>query len=256
MSASSSSRCPSRAFMRPMRRRPIRSARNSTARPPITAACSSERRRSTRSSARREAKAVEVGTKWELFDRRLLATGALFQTDVSNAREFVPTGFLNAGTIVAGAAYRVQGIDLGVAGKITDKWSIFGGLVLMNTRVDPIDRADQYRSAARHHRPPVVQPADEISSSPTISRSADRRLIDRKSTAAPARRQSGHRAARTIGASTPSSKARSHENWTMEAVRQQHLQQALLRRLLSERGAVCPRSRPGGPLDWTLQAKF
>ena len=33
-----------------------------------------------------EARAIEVGTKWELFDRRLLATAALFQTDVDNAR--------------------------------------------------------------------------------------------------------------------------------------------------------------------------
>ena len=60
-----------------------------------------------------EAKAVEVGTKWELFDRHLLATAALFRTDVSNARELVPAGFANAGTIQAGAAYHVQGIDVG-----------------------------------------------------------------------------------------------------------------------------------------------
>jgi len=57
-------------------------------------------------------RAMEVGTKWELFDRRLLATAALFQTDVQNAREIIPTGYLNAGTVVAGAAYRVRGIDL------------------------------------------------------------------------------------------------------------------------------------------------
>ena len=31
--------------------------------------------------------AVEVGTKWELFDKRLLVTGALFQTEKENARE-------------------------------------------------------------------------------------------------------------------------------------------------------------------------
>ena len=30
-----------------------------------------------------QAKAVEVGTKWEFLDRHLLATGALFRTDVS-----------------------------------------------------------------------------------------------------------------------------------------------------------------------------
>jgi catecholate siderophore receptor len=83
-----------------------------------------------------QAKAIEVGTKWEFFDRHLLATGALFRTDVSNARELVPTGFPNAGTIQANAAYHVQGIELGATGKIVDKLSIFGGLVLMNTRVD------------------------------------------------------------------------------------------------------------------------
>ena len=32
-------------------------------------------------------KAIEVGTKWELFDRRLLVTAALFQTEKENARE-------------------------------------------------------------------------------------------------------------------------------------------------------------------------
>lgn len=80
-------------------------------------------------------KAAEVGTKWELFDRRLLVTGALFQTTKDNARETIPTGLPNAGQIVAGASYRVQGVDLEVAGKITDRWSVFGGLVLMNSKV-------------------------------------------------------------------------------------------------------------------------
>jgi catecholate siderophore receptor len=83
-----------------------------------------------------ESKAVEVGNKWELFDKHLLVTGALFRTDVSNARELVPAGNPNAGQVEAGAAYHVQGIDLGATGKITDKWSIYGGLVLMQTRVD------------------------------------------------------------------------------------------------------------------------
>ena len=32
-------------------------------------------------------KAIEIGTKWELFDRRLLVTAALFQTEKENARE-------------------------------------------------------------------------------------------------------------------------------------------------------------------------
>ena len=82
-------------------------------------------------------KAIEVGTKWELFDRRLLLTAALFQTEKENARESQNTT-VNGQTvslISAGAAYRIRGIDLGVGGKITDKWSVFGGLVLMQSEV-------------------------------------------------------------------------------------------------------------------------
>ncbi len=80
-----------------------------------------------------DSRAQEVGSKWELFDRRLLATIALFRTDVSNARELIGS---NPGLIVQGAAYHVQGIDIGAQGNITDKWSIYTGLVLMKTRVD------------------------------------------------------------------------------------------------------------------------
>lgn len=96
-------------------------------------------------------KAIELGTKWELFDRHLLLTAALFQTTKENAREsqnvgnataaarlgcVYPTGTTgNISCITAGAAYRIRGIDLGVGGKITDKWSVFGGLVLMQSEV-------------------------------------------------------------------------------------------------------------------------
>jgi catecholate siderophore receptor len=77
-------------------------------------------------------------------------TGALFQTNVTNARESVnitstanqtaacPYNTTIGGTqpcISAGAAYQIRGIDLEVAGKITDKWSVFGGLVLMKSEV-------------------------------------------------------------------------------------------------------------------------
>jgi catecholate siderophore receptor len=78
-------------------------------------------------------KSIEVGTKWELFDRHLLLTGALFQTEKDNAREQVAVAGVTQ--VVAGAAYRIRGIDLGVAGKITDRWSVFGGLVLMESEV-------------------------------------------------------------------------------------------------------------------------
>ena len=94
-------------------------------------------------------KSAEVGTKVELFERRLLVTAALFQTEKENAREIrnianaagaTPACPYTATTgaqpcISAGAAYRIQGIDLGAGGKITDKFSLYGGLVLMRSEV-------------------------------------------------------------------------------------------------------------------------
>ena len=129
-------------------------------------------------------KAIEIGTKWELFDRRLLVTAALFQTEKENARESrnvnsaaaaaaipgcsynLPAGSGNVSCITAGAAYRIRGIDLGVGGKITDKWSVFGGLVLMQSEVTQV--ACSVAAAAALSRPMSG------SSSPTsrISRSA------------------------------------------------------------------------------------
>ncbi|WP_441239275.1 TonB-dependent receptor [Bradyrhizobium sp. 930_D9_N1_4] len=75
-------------------------------------------------------KAAEVGTKWELVDRHLLVSGSLFQTTKDNARENNAAGLLTSN-----AAYRIQGIDIEAEGKITDRWSVFGGIVLMQSKV-------------------------------------------------------------------------------------------------------------------------
>ncbi|MBV9507656.1 MAG: TonB-dependent receptor [Acidobacteriia bacterium] len=84
-----------------------------------------------------KSRSYEVGTKWELIDRHLLLTVAPFQTDVTNAREAAPNGLpgFSSGQIVPNAAYRVRGIDFEVAGKLTNKWSVMGGLVTMDPKV-------------------------------------------------------------------------------------------------------------------------
>jgi catecholate siderophore receptor len=77
--------------------------------------------------------AIEVGTKWELFNRHLLATAALFQTTKENAREPSPLGNPNPPT--ATGEFRVRGVELGAQGKLTERWSVYGGLVVMETEV-------------------------------------------------------------------------------------------------------------------------
>ena len=106
----------------------------------------------------------------------------------------------NVSCITAGAAYRIRGIDLGVGGKITDKWSVFGGLVLMQSEVtkslvpspQPLLYPDQCRAQARQRRASVVQPVEQVP--------AHRRLGARRAGGVPLgdvrrhvpRRQPGH----------------------------------------------------------------
>ena len=74
-----------------------------------------------------ESTGIEIGTKWELFNKKVLATAALFQTEKKHARE-------NAGT-TSNAEYRVRGVELGVQGNITERWSVYGGLVVLESEV-------------------------------------------------------------------------------------------------------------------------
>ncbi|MCU1721610.1 MULTISPECIES: TonB-dependent receptor [unclassified Pseudomonas] len=71
----------------------------------------------------------EIGTKWDFLDSRLSLTGAIFRTEKDNARVQVnTTAYENVGTT------RVDGIELGASGKLTDKWQVFAGYTYMEGR--------------------------------------------------------------------------------------------------------------------------
>jgi catecholate siderophore receptor len=77
----------------------------------------------------------EVGTKWNLFDDRLLATAALFQTtkyDVNeslSASETATFGTVNTGQL------RVSGVELETVGMLTDDLTVQGGLMYGSAEV-------------------------------------------------------------------------------------------------------------------------
>ncbi len=66
----------------------------------------------------------------------LLATAAPFETNVTNARETAPAGLarLHERSDCRRCSLSRAGLDFELAGKITDKWSVMGGLVLMDPR--------------------------------------------------------------------------------------------------------------------------
>jgi catecholate siderophore receptor len=79
-----------------------------------------------------KAKSGEFGTKWELLDSKLLLTAALYRTDISNeiVQDPVDQLYYQIGR------KRVQGVELGVVGKITDAWSVSAGFTTMDAKVE------------------------------------------------------------------------------------------------------------------------
>ncbi|WP_158885745.1 catecholate siderophore receptor Fiu [Rhodanobacter sp. L36] len=78
-----------------------------------------------------KARTIEFGTKWDLLGEKLLLTGALYSTTVTNDLVQDPTtlDYYQIGK------KRVQGIELGAVGKITDNWAVSTGFTTMNAKV-------------------------------------------------------------------------------------------------------------------------
>ncbi|WP_198918857.1 TonB-dependent receptor [Pseudomonas chlororaphis] len=70
----------------------------------------------------------ELGTKWELLDKRLELDGALFRVEKSNARETMADG----STQLAGKQ-RVQGVEIGVTGHVTEQWDVFANYTFLDS---------------------------------------------------------------------------------------------------------------------------
>lgn len=75
----------------------------------------------------------EIGTKWNLFDDRLLATAALFQSTKRDIMEGDP-GYAATGTFNTGEN-RVSGVELELVGMLTEDLTVQGGLAYMSAEV-------------------------------------------------------------------------------------------------------------------------
>jgi len=80
-------------------------------------------------------KTFEVGTKWELMDKRLLLTGAVFHTELNNQ---ISCDYLGntASNCVQDGKKTVKGLELGAVGQITSNWQVTTGLTLQRTHTD------------------------------------------------------------------------------------------------------------------------
>jgi len=75
-------------------------------------------------------KSYELGTKWDLLNKDLSLTAAIFRTEKTNGRVTMADG-----TTQLAGNYKVDGVELGIAGKLTSKWSVFGGYTYMKSKI-------------------------------------------------------------------------------------------------------------------------
>jgi len=76
-------------------------------------------------------KSYELGTKWDLIKKQLAVSAAIFRTEKTNARTTDASG----NTVLAGNQ-KVDGLELGATGNITEAWTVFGGYAYMDGKVD------------------------------------------------------------------------------------------------------------------------
>lgn len=78
-----------------------------------------------------ESETWEIGAKWDILDKRLLVSTALFRTDKTNARTTDPI----TSTVTLTGEQRVQGFEIGLTGDITPDWMIFAGYTFLDSEI-------------------------------------------------------------------------------------------------------------------------
>jgi len=95
-----------------------------------------------------EAHNYEVGIKWDFFDGKLSTTAAAFYTQKKN----VPVTGRDIGETVDSlkgyGEQRVQGIELGIAGNLTQRLKVYGGMLFLDSERRHSARLDDVRRRA------------------------------------------------------------------------------------------------------------
>jgi catecholate siderophore receptor len=93
----------------------------------------------------------EAGTKWNVLNRRLTLTGAVYQIQKANVREVNPNNPL---TDILAGNYRMRGLELSATGHLTDSWEIFAGYAYNDAVVvaspNPLEVGHVPPNAPRH----------------------------------------------------------------------------------------------------------
>lgn len=77
-----------------------------------------------------ENRTYEIGTKWDVLNKSMTLSAALFRTETRNAR----VTLANGDYAMAGSRH-INGLELGFSGAITPRWEIFGGYTYLDSKL-------------------------------------------------------------------------------------------------------------------------
>ncbi|MEJ8566379.1 TonB-dependent receptor [Elongatibacter sediminis] len=77
-------------------------------------------------------RSIEIGTKWELLGDNLLLSAAWFRTEKTDARETDP---VDSSLITLSGKQVVEGLELGVVGRLSESWNVAAGYTWMDSEI-------------------------------------------------------------------------------------------------------------------------
>ncbi len=90
----------------------------------------------------------ELGTKWNFYDDRLIASVAYFHTEKSKVAITGRDEGETSDSLKGYGKQIVEGFEVGISGQITENWNIFGGFVLMDSEREHSEYLDEVRRRA------------------------------------------------------------------------------------------------------------
>ncbi|TBR39999.1 MULTISPECIES: TonB-dependent receptor [Dyella] len=99
-------------------------------------------------------KNLELGTKWDVLNNRVSLTAAIFRVEKNNAR--VATTGVRGGPMANVGKQRVDGIELGISGNITEQWQVFAGYTYLDSELvkvsvaSPGDKGNQFPNTPKN----------------------------------------------------------------------------------------------------------
>ena len=79
-----------------------------------------------------QTRSVEFGTKWDVLDKRLNLSAAVYR---ANAKNELVIDQIDPTNVAVGGDRQVDGVELGAVGQLTENWQLSAGIASMDTKI-------------------------------------------------------------------------------------------------------------------------